>query len=320
MSSSARAADPPSSAFSRAAFSSTSPPATAVERSTLDPRILGRDLELLDLIARQPDRPRFRVQGDLVEPGAVDHERLLDAHCGERLRDAPKHLRIGDSEQLDGRARRIDARAEQIHDGAHFQLPPHQRGMLHARVVGGGEEEAEAGLVEQRPRLCGRKVDPRADGFEHVGGAAARADAAIAVLGDRQPAGHGDERSRSRHVDQPRSVPAGAAAIGIEIVGAVERLRRGAKRSRGADHFLGGLALHPQGDQHSGNLGGLELAEHQPLEQMLGILDWQVFAGEQLGQWVGDRLRRIVSSRVRGRSSSSGVAGESRNLVHALVT
>ncbi len=108
-------------------------------------------------------RPGLGVERDLVEPGAVDDQRLLDPHCGERLGDPPKHLRIGDPEQLDRRARRIDARPEQIHDRAHFELPPHQRGMLHARVIGGREQEAEAGLVEQRPRLCGRMVDLRAD-------------------------------------------------------------------------------------------------------------------------------------------------------------
>ena len=58
-------------------------------------------------------------------------------------------------------------------------------GMLHPGMVGGREQEAEAGLVEQRARLVRRDVDLRADRFEHVGRAAARADAAIAVLGDR---------------------------------------------------------------------------------------------------------------------------------------
>ena len=88
-------------------------------------------------------------------------------------------------------------------------------GMLHPRVIGGREQEAEAGLVEQSARVFGGDVDLRAERFEHVGRAAARADAAVAVLGDRQPAGRGDERRRGRDVDQARAVAAGPAAIGI---------------------------------------------------------------------------------------------------------
>ena len=79
ISSSAGPAEPASNAFSLAAFSSTSPARDHLERGPFEPRILGRDLELLDLAARQADRPRFGVQRDLVEPGAVDDQRLLDS-------------------------------------------------------------------------------------------------------------------------------------------------------------------------------------------------------------------------------------------------
>ena len=100
-------------------------------------------------------------------------------------------------------------------------------------MVGGREQEAEAGLVEQRRAPLRRKVDLRAERFEHVGRAAARADAAVAVLGDRQSAGRRDEGRRGRDVDQPRAVAAGAAAIGEQIVGPVERhARRRETRAR----------------------------------------------------------------------------------------
>ena len=127
-----------------------------LQRRAFEAGVLGRDLELLDLAAvRQPQRPRLAVQRDLVEPRAVDHQRFLDAHRVERLGDPPKHLRIGNAEQLYRRPRRIDARAKQVHHRADRQLPPHQRRMLHARMVGGREQEAEAGLVEQFARRRG---------------------------------------------------------------------------------------------------------------------------------------------------------------------
>ena len=109
------------------------------------------------------------------------------------------------------------------------------------------------------------------------------------MLGDRQAAGGGDEGGRGRDVDQARPVAAGAAAVGEQIVGPLERHGGGGQRAGRADHLLGGLALHPQRDQHAGDLGGLELAEHQPLEQMLGIVDRQILADEQPGQGIGHR-------------------------------
>ena len=99
--------------------------------------------------------------------------------------------------------------------------------MLHARMVGGREQEAEAGLVEHAARGGGATSIFAPNCFEHVGRAAFRADAAIAVLGDRQPACRRDEAGGGRDVDQPRPVAAGAAAIGEQIIGPLERQRRG---------------------------------------------------------------------------------------------
>ncbi len=189
-----------------------------LERGALQPGVFRHDLQLFDRPVRQAQRAGLGVERNFVEPRAVDDQRLFDPHRVERLRDPPKHLRIGDPEQLDGRAGRIDARPQQIHDRPHFELPPDQRGVLHPGVVGGREQEAEAGLVEQRSGLGWIDLDLRAERLQHIGRAAARADAAVAVLGDGQAARRGDEPGRGRHVDQPRPVAASAAAIGVEIV------------------------------------------------------------------------------------------------------
>ena len=64
-----------------------------------------------------------------------------------------------------------------------------------------------------------------------------------------------------RDVDQAGAVATRPAAVGELIIGPIERQSGGKQASRRADHFLGSLALHPQRDEHSGNLGGLELAK-----------------------------------------------------------
>ena len=115
---------------------------------------------------------------------------------------------------------------------------------------------------------------------------------------------------RGRHVDQPRPVAAGAAAIGEEIVGPVERQSGRAKRMGRADHLLGGLALHPQRDEHAGDLGGLEPAEHKPLEQMLGIVDRQVFAAR--AAWAADWAPAASGSWVAGGAEARGSPARSK--------
>ena len=114
------------------------------------------------------------------------------------------------------------------------------------------------------------------------------------MLGDRQAGGGGDEAGRGRDVDQPRPVAPGAAAVGEQAVGPVERGRGGGQRVGGADHLLRGLALHPQRDQHAADLARLEFAEHEAFEQMLGVVDGEVLAREEFGERVeGAVVRRV---------------------------
>ena len=137
------------------------------------------------------------------------------------------------------------------------------------------------------------------------------------MLGDRQARSRRDESGRGRDVDQARSVAAGAAAIGVEIIRPFERLGGRAQGARGADHLVGRLALHPKRDQHPGDLGRLEPAEDQPLEQMLGILGRQVLAGQQLRQRVRNRLDGSCRDGRNVRREQPR-CGESQNLVHEI--
>ena len=62
----------------------------------------------------------------------------------------------------------------------------------------------------QAADLFGRKVDLDAERGERVGGAGARGQRAVAVLGDRHAAAGDDEGGAGRDVERARAVAAGA--------------------------------------------------------------------------------------------------------------
>ena len=128
------------------------------------------------------------------------------------------------------------------------------------------------------------------------------------MLGDWQAAGGGDEAGRGRDVDQPRPVAAGAAAVGEQSVGPVERGRGGGERVGRADHLLRGLALHPKRDQHAANFAGLEFAEDEAFEEMLAVVAGEVLAREEFGQGVEGAVVRQLGGGGSGVISGDGVA------------
>ena len=72
----------------------------------------------------------------------------------------------------------------------------------------------------------------------------------LPCLATGRPAAAATKADRGRDVDRARSVAAGAAAVGEQIIGPREGLVGGAQRARRADQLVGRLALHPQRDQH----------------------------------------------------------------------
>ena len=85
------------------------------------------------------------------------------------------------------------------------------------------KQEAEAGLVENLARFERRQVKPSAERLEDVGRPASRGERTVAVLDHGQAAGGGDECRRGRHVDRAREIAAGAAAVGEQMIGSLER-------------------------------------------------------------------------------------------------
>ena len=87
------------------------------------------------------------------------------------------------------------------------------------------KEECGAGFLEHRGKLVRREIRRDAERTEHVGPAAARGDAAIAVLHHAQAGTGRNKHDRGRNVEQPEFVAARAADVdeGAEIRGNFKR-------------------------------------------------------------------------------------------------
>ena len=134
--------------------------------------------------------------------------------------------------------------------------------VLHRGMGERGEAEAEAELIEAGFDLRDGGVDVDAEFGQHVGRAAAAGDAAIAVLGDGDAGGCGDDRRGRADVEELGAAAAGAA--GVEELGVaatdgghvltesggragdlVDRFAFGGERSEEeADSRVGPLAVH----------------------------------------------------------------------------
>src|SRR6185503_3580048 len=125
---------------------------------------------------------------------------------------------------------------------------------------------------------------------EHVSRAAARGHRPVAVLGDRQARGGGDEGDGGRQVDRAGAVAAGAAAVGERVIGPLERRIGGAQRAGRADQLVGGLALVLEGDQQGGDRRLGEASGDELGKQGLALVPGERASGEQGGERLLGRL------------------------------
>ncbi len=172
------------------------------------------------------DEVRAR-RGQLVDAvRAVDDERPLRAELDEHLREGRHELGRVDPHDLRARAGRVRQRPEDVEDGPRRELAPDGRRMAHGGVVGRGEQEAEAELVDRALDPLRRELELEAERLEHVGRAGGRRDRAVAVLRHPGAGRRGEERGRGRDVERPRAVAARARRVD-EIVAL-----SGARRAR----------------------------------------------------------------------------------------
>ena len=103
----------------------------------------------------------------------------------------------------------------------------------------------------------GAELDGDAEGLEQVGGAAGRGRRPVAVLAHPPPGTGDDEGGDGADVDRVGPIAAGADHVDHRSAGV--DVDAGGRVEHGVDHAaeLGdGLALHAQGDDEGGDLGG----------------------------------------------------------------
>jgi hypothetical protein len=174
---------------------------------------------------------------------------------------------------------------EQVEYRAHAHGTPHRAERLHRRMKVGREQERVAGGLEAGDRrvLVGRQA--HADGFQHVGAAAAARDAAIAVLDDGDAAGRGEQRGAGGQVQAAGAVAAGAHDVEQRPRGVNGRLaRQAAHRLRETAHFGRRLALGAQRGQQGGGHRRRKFLARQLDQQRGGLFLREIDAAEQLLQ------------------------------------
>jgi len=121
------------------------------------------------------------------------------------------------------------------------------------------EQEADANFLDGFRYALRGKVDAHAEVFQHVRGAAARADRAVAVLGDVDARARYDKSCGRGHVESAGGVAAGTARIDERF----DRERRIAGENRRgvaahgcseSDQLVDRLALHAQTGEQRGDL------------------------------------------------------------------
>ena len=118
-----------------------------------------------------------------------------------------------DAHDLAARAGGVEEGAEDVQDRAHAQGFADGHNCFQLRVMRGGEEEGEVVGAEGLGGFAGGELDGDSEGFEDVGGATEGGYGSIAVLGDADAGGCGDEGGGGGDVEGAAGVAAGAAGV-----------------------------------------------------------------------------------------------------------
>ena len=149
----------------------------------------------------------------------------------------------------------------------------------------------------------GPDIDLDAERDEHVGGARARRQRAVAVLCHRHPGAGDDEGGAGGDVERARGVAAGADHVD-GVGGRHDAQHLAAHRRDRPGDLLDGLAAHPQSHQQAADLRWRHLAGHHALER----LERRFAAQRRPGRHLPDQRLDLD----HGVLSASGAAGGGR--------
>ena len=142
-------------------------------------------------------------------------------------------------------------------------------------MVGGGEHEPEADVLDALRDRGRRQIDAGAERLEQVGRTGQAGRRSVAVLGDRAARAGSDQRGGRRDVECP--APA-AGAGGVEQVGAGDRdPSRALTHGPGeAGELVDRLPFRAQRDEERGDLDLRRIAGHDLREHRGGLLEAEV--------------------------------------------
>ena len=282
------------------------------------------------LFRRQPELGRLARLVDEHRIGGAGHRDLVatvvtvhghhppHAQQPRRLRHHPAEGAVVDADHLVGGAGGIGQRPQQVHHGLDAQLLPHGRGVAHGAVIGGREQEREAGRGQELGG--GRRAEVGADAQRRVevGAAALAGERPVAVLGHPGAGRAGHQRRHRRDVEAADAGPAGAA--GVQEVARDLQRRLLAPQDRNAPGDLRrGIALGVQRHQEAGDLRRVEVAVGQLLHERGGLLLRQVGAGRHRVQQPRHVQRfALVVQKVRQQSPPGRGRDRFRVKLHAL--
>ena len=246
---------------------------------------------------------------ELVDPGgAVDDERPLRTEGGEHVGDRPDEVGGVDPDDLGPGAGRVRQRPEDVEDGPRRELLPHRRRVLHRRMVGRGEQEAEAELVDRLRDPVGRQLEREAERLEHVGRARGRRHGAVAVLRDPGAGGGRHQRGCGRDVERPSAVAAGPGGVDEVVPLRAHRQHVGSHRLGAARDLLRRLALQPSATRKAADQRRRGLAAHDRVHRLARLGPGQVVPVEEPSEGV---LHHDRSRKFRARSEPTGVSTDS---------
>ena len=137
----------------------------------------------------------------------------MNTKFGEGSGNQVNQIRRKDAEDLCVCPGGIRQRSQEIEYSARADLFARGDRVARGGVGSGRKEKADAEFADGAPGLLQRQVDANAQRFQNVGGAAARADGTIAVLGDMRTSGGGNESRSGGDVERAGTVAARAASI-----------------------------------------------------------------------------------------------------------
>src|SRR4051812_8614049 len=140
-------------------------------------------------------------------------ERLLGAELPQGLGHRSHVVAVKDTDELPTSPSRVGQGAQEVEDGTERQLGPHGYDVAHRRVVGAGEHETDAYLLDAPAYLFWPEPYLRSQGFEDVCRAGLARGGPVTVLGDHNACPPRHERRRRRDVDSSLRVAAGAAGV-----------------------------------------------------------------------------------------------------------